>query len=95
MRQGLKCSSHIRYRHLLKTFYTGSGGWTDKQLPDGTGIFAGYSPSGSVICVSRGTNRHERSILYVSARPLVNRYRETRPDAQLFGGRVSVGAAIR
>jgi hypothetical protein len=25
-----------RCRHLLKTFYTGSGGWADQQLPDGT-----------------------------------------------------------
>jgi uncharacterized protein DUF222 len=25
-----------RYHHLLKTFYTGRGGWTDRQLPDGT-----------------------------------------------------------
>ena len=25
-----------RYHHLLKTFYAGRGGWTDRQLPDGT-----------------------------------------------------------
>ena len=25
-----------RYHHLLKTFYTGVGGWADRQLPDGT-----------------------------------------------------------
>jgi hypothetical protein len=25
-----------RYHHLLKTFYAGYGGWTDRQLPDGT-----------------------------------------------------------
>ena len=25
-----------RYHHLQKTFYTGRGGWTDRQLPDGT-----------------------------------------------------------
>ena len=25
-----------RYHHLLKTFYTGFGGWADRQLPDGT-----------------------------------------------------------
>lgn len=25
-----------RYHHLLKTFYTGRGGWNDRQLPDGT-----------------------------------------------------------
>ena len=65
--------------------------WRDRQLPDGTEILAGYSPSRSVIYVSRGTNRHERSILCVSARPLVNPYTETRPDAQLFGGRGQCG----
>ena len=32
---GTKCSSHIRYHHLLKTF----GGWRDTQLPDGTLIW--------------------------------------------------------
>jgi hypothetical protein len=31
-----KCSSHIRYHHLIKTFYGGPGGWVDQQLPDGT-----------------------------------------------------------
>jgi hypothetical protein len=25
-----------RYHHLLKTFYTGVGGWADRQLSDGT-----------------------------------------------------------
>jgi Domain of unknown function (DUF222) len=25
-----------RYHHLVKTFYTGVGGWADRQLPDGT-----------------------------------------------------------
>jgi hypothetical protein len=25
-----------RYHHLLKTFYTGIGGWSDRQLPDGS-----------------------------------------------------------
>jgi hypothetical protein len=29
---------------LLKTFYTGIGGWADTQLPDGTVEFS--SPSG-------------------------------------------------
>ncbi len=32
----VKCTSANRYHHLLKTFYTGAGGWADKQLPDGT-----------------------------------------------------------
>ncbi len=40
----LECSWCIRTRHLLKTFYAGPGGWTDRQLPDGTVIFT--SPTG-------------------------------------------------
>lgn len=31
-----ECISRNRCHHLLKTFYTGGGGWTDRQLPDGT-----------------------------------------------------------
>jgi len=31
----LKCPSRICCQRLLKTFYTGPGGWTDQQLPDG------------------------------------------------------------
>jgi hypothetical protein len=38
----LKCL--CRFHHLLKTFWTGIGGWADKQLPDGTVIWT--SPSG-------------------------------------------------
>jgi hypothetical protein len=30
------CKLLCRYHHLLKTFYTGVGGWTDRQLADGT-----------------------------------------------------------
>ena len=30
--------------HLLKTFWTGSSGWHDQQLPDGTEILATYLP---------------------------------------------------
>jgi hypothetical protein len=33
-----------RKHHLLKTFWVGRGGWTDKQLPDGTIVWT--SPSG-------------------------------------------------
>jgi hypothetical protein len=36
----LLCRTH----HLLKTFYTGKGGWADQQLPDGTVIWT--APSG-------------------------------------------------
>jgi hypothetical protein len=38
----LKCL--CRKHHLLKTFWTGTGGWTDRQLPDGTVIWK--SPTG-------------------------------------------------
>ncbi|MDX1881826.1 HNH endonuclease signature motif containing protein [Mycolicibacterium sp. 120270] len=33
-----------RHHHLMKTFWTGIGGWSDVQLPDGTVIWTG--PSG-------------------------------------------------
>ena len=42
--RSLKCSSRSRYHHLLKTFYTGPNGWTDRQLPDGTVIWT--APTG-------------------------------------------------
>jgi Domain of unknown function (DUF222) len=30
------CKLLCVFHHLLKTFWTGVGGWTDRQLPDGT-----------------------------------------------------------
>jgi hypothetical protein len=33
-----------RKDHLLKTFWTGDGGWADQQHPDGTVILAGHPP---------------------------------------------------
>ncbi|WP_457146346.1 HNH endonuclease signature motif containing protein [Mycobacterium sp. URHB0021] len=39
---GLKL--YCRTDHLIKTFFSGPGGWKDQQLPDGTVIFT--SPSG-------------------------------------------------
>ena len=35
---------YCRTHHLIKTFFSGPGGWKDQQLPDGTVIFT--SPSG-------------------------------------------------
>jgi len=35
---------YCRTHHLLKTFYTALGGWTDQQLPDGTIVFT--APTG-------------------------------------------------
>ncbi len=42
--RSLNSPSAIRYHHLLKTFWTGIGGWADQQLPDGTVIWT--SPTG-------------------------------------------------
>jgi hypothetical protein len=38
----LKCE--CRGHHLLKTFYVGANGWSDRQLGDGTEMLVGYSP---------------------------------------------------
>jgi hypothetical protein len=40
----LKCPSHFRCHHLIKTFYTGRTGWADRQEPDDT--VAWTSPTG-------------------------------------------------
>ena len=42
----LKRLLQCRHRHLIKTFYTGIGGWTDQQLPDGTIILT--APTGHI-----------------------------------------------
>jgi hypothetical protein len=42
----LECPLRIRCHHLLKTFYAGSGGWADRQLPDGTVEWT--APSGHI-----------------------------------------------
>ncbi|MGO8963339.1 HNH endonuclease signature motif containing protein [Mycobacterium sp.] len=41
-----------RYHHLLKTFYTGCGGWSDRQLPDGTVKWT--APSGHTYTTTPG-----------------------------------------
>jgi Domain of unknown function (DUF222) len=41
-----------RYHHLLKTFYTGSSGWTDRQLADGTVRWT--APSGHIYTTAPG-----------------------------------------
>lgn len=40
------------FHHLMKTFYTGAGGWADRQLPDGTVIWT--APSGTVYTTTPG-----------------------------------------
>ena len=37
---------YCRTHHLVKTFYTGPGGWSERQLPDGTTVFT--APTGHV-----------------------------------------------
>jgi hypothetical protein len=37
---------YCRIHHLIKTFHTGPGGWTDQQLPDGTIVLT--APTGHV-----------------------------------------------
>ena len=44
-----KCRRH----HLMKTFWTGIGGWADEQLPDGTLIWTG--PSGRTYTTRPGS----------------------------------------
>ena len=41
-----------RFHHLLKTFYTGSGGWADRQQADGTVIWT--SPTGHTYTTKPG-----------------------------------------
>ncbi len=47
----LKCT--CRKHHLMKTFYSGIGGWRDVQLPDGTVIWT--SPSGRTYTTKPGS----------------------------------------
>ncbi|WP_206428722.1 HNH endonuclease signature motif containing protein, partial [Mycolicibacterium stellerae] len=44
-----KCRRH----HLMKTFWTGIGGWADQQLPDGTVIWT--APSGKTFTTQPGS----------------------------------------
>jgi Domain of unknown function (DUF222) len=44
-----KCRKH----HLMKTFWTGIGGWADQQLPDGTVIWT--APSGKIYTTHPGS----------------------------------------
>jgi hypothetical protein len=41
-----------KFHHLLKTFYTGTGGWNDRQLPDGTVIWT--APTGHTYTTKPG-----------------------------------------
>jgi hypothetical protein len=69
-----------RCHHLLKTFYTGSGGWADKQLPDGTVVWTAptgrtYStkPGGSLFFPTLATPTGEASIRKLATEPAEGR----------------------
>ena len=48
----LKRTSANRCHHLLKTFYCGPGGWSERQLPDATMVFT--SPGGRTYTTTPG-----------------------------------------
>jgi hypothetical protein len=48
------CKLLCRYHHLLKTFYTGVGGWADRQRADGTVEWT--SPTGHVYTTEPGAS---------------------------------------
>jgi Domain of unknown function (DUF222) len=48
------CKLLCRYHHLLKTFYTGLGGWADRQLADGTVEWT--SPTGHTYTTKPGAS---------------------------------------
>ena len=54
---------YCRTHHLLKTFYTGLGGWTDRQLPDGTVTWT--SPTGHTY----STEAHGGTLFSALAQP--------------------------
>ncbi|HXA11808.1 MAG TPA: HNH endonuclease signature motif containing protein, partial [Mycobacterium sp.] len=63
-----------RFHHLLKTFYTGAGGWADKQSPDGTVVWTSPSrrtyttkPGGSLFFPILATPTGEVSVRKLSA----------------------------
>ena len=65
-----------RCHHLLKTFWTGMGGWADKQSPDGTVEWRSPSghtyttkPGGSLFFPILATRTGEAAIRKRSAEP--------------------------
>jgi hypothetical protein len=56
-----KC--YCRIHHLIKTFYTGLGGWTDQQMPDGTILLT--APTGHIYA----TEPHGATMFTVLAQP--------------------------
>ena len=76
----LKCSLASRCHHLLKTFYTGFGGWADRQLPDGTvdwtapsGHTYATAPGGSIFFPVLAASTGELTITTGTGPPTVGR----------------------
>jgi hypothetical protein len=72
---------YCRAHHLLKTFYTGKSGWTDKQLVDGTVIFTAPTgrtyttkPGGSLLFPMLATPTGEAPTRNVAADPSEGRW---------------------
>jgi Domain of unknown function (DUF222) len=69
-----------RFHHLLKTFYTGFGGWADRQLPDGTvewtapsGRTYATAPGGSIFFPVLAASTGELTITTGTGPPTVGR----------------------
>jgi hypothetical protein len=69
-----------RFHHLLKTFYTGSGGWADRQLSDGAVVWTAPSgqtyttiPDGSIFFPVLGTPTGELALPASIPQPSDNR----------------------
>ncbi|OSC39862.1 HNH endonuclease signature motif containing protein [Mycobacterium decipiens] len=92
----LYCPPH----HLIKTFYTGVDGWTDRQLPDGTVIFTAptghtylTTPAGALFFPALGTPTGQLAIPERTTAPTVQRAlmmpRRTRTRTQDRAARIS------
>jgi hypothetical protein len=95
----------FRCHHLLKTFWTGSGGWADKQLPDGTVAWTAptgrtYStkPGGSLFFPILATPTGEVTIRKITTEPAEGRGlmmpRRKRTRAQELQDRITADRRI-
>jgi hypothetical protein len=74
------CKLLCRYHHLLKTFYTGVGGWADRQRDDGTvqwtsptGHIYTTKPGGSVFFPALAASTGELALPTTMRAPVANR----------------------
>lgn len=70
--------AYCRKHHLIKTFYTGPSGWSDRQSPDGTVTFT--APTGHVYTTAPGG-----ALLFPALRVPTGELRPEHPDAPRFG----------